>query len=59
MSAIVEQLPYGFRYRVTEGAKGCGALLAASTVYEGIDQALYALQARYPGIVVIRVKVIS
>ena len=53
MSAIVEQLPYGFRYRVTRGA----VLHAASPVYDGLDSALYALAARFPGLKVSKIEV--
>ena len=55
MSAVVEQLPYGFRYRVTNG----NVLEAASPVYQGLDVVLYALQKRYPGMKCDRIVVVS
>ena len=54
MSAVVEQYSYGFRYRVTKGVQ----LYASSVVYVGFDEALYALQSRFPGIIVDRVVVL-
>jgi len=54
MSAVVEQLPSGFRYRVTQG----NILHAASPLYNGLDACIYALQKRFPGLKVDRVVVL-
>ena len=55
MSAVVEQMPTGFRYRVSQGA----SLVAASPVFPGLDGCLYALQKRYPGMTCDRIVVVS
>jgi hypothetical protein len=54
MSAVVEQLPTGFRYRVTQGA----SLVASSPIFTGLDTCLYALQKRFPGMQVDRICVL-
>jgi len=55
MSAVVEQMPSGFRYRVTEA----GSLVASSPIYQGLDAVLYALQKRYPGLTCSRIVVVQ
>jgi len=55
MSAVVEQLPFGFRYRVRLGAE----VVAASQVFDGLEDALYALQKRFPGMKVDKIDVLS
>ena len=44
LHVIIEQNVNGFRYRVYKRH----VLMGASGYYKGFDDALYALQARYP-----------
>ena len=55
MSAVVEQMPYGFRYRVAEA----GHLVASSPVFPGLDICLYALANRFPGLTCTKIEVLG
>jgi hypothetical protein len=44
LTVTIEACDAGFRYRVTKG----GRLLGASGLYQGFDEAMYAMQSRFP-----------